>query len=300
MARAPPSETVANRDGLAARTGAGLPPNFLFRGDGVVAAHRSREQGLTRLTPGAVILVTGATGGIGGEIAAQAAREGATVAVHGSRGESVAACVERLQLAHPEAKFIPVAGDFLAPQGVEAVVERVVAEGGRLDAVIHCAIAGGAPGTVGVFRETNPENYGALAQNVLGVFERLCFAALPHLARQRGAIVGFASDAGRFGAPRQALIGAAFGGVMTFVRNLALEIARDGVRINCISPSFVVETPVFENHVNKNGRAEAALARAGLGLPSPRDIAPMALFLCGPDASKITGQVISINGGLNA
>ena len=84
---------------------------------------------------------------------------------------------------------------------------------------------------------------------------------------------------------------------MSFVRNLAMETARSGVRVHCISPSFVENTPVFEAHA---ARAEAARQRAGLGLPSPADIAPLALFLCGPGATKITGQVISINGGLNA
>jgi 3-oxoacyl-[acyl-carrier protein] reductase len=56
---------------------------------------------------------------------------------------------------------------------------------------------------------------------------------------------------------------------------------------------------VFEAFA-KGGRGETARERAKLGLPSPKDIAPMALFLCGPDAAKITGQIISINGGLNA
>ena len=96
---------------------------------------------------------------------------------------------------------------------------------------------------------------------------------------------------------RQSLIGAAFGGIMAFVRNLSLELGRQGVRIHCLSPSFVAGTPVYEKHAE---RFESAKARAGLGLPTPKDIAPLALFLCSPGAAKITGQIISINGGLNA
>jgi NAD(P)-dependent dehydrogenase (short-subunit alcohol dehydrogenase family) len=84
---------------------------------------------------------------------------------------------------------------------------------------------------------------------------------------------------------------------MAFVRNLSLEVSKQGVRAHCISPSFVADTPVFEAHA---ARAGAAFERAGLGLPTPKDIAPMALFLCSPGAAKITGQIISINGGLNA
>ena len=88
--------------------------------------------------------------------------------------------------------------------------------------------------------------------------------------------------------------------IMAFVRNLALETARDAVRVHCLSPSYVAETRIFDRFAGTSGRVEAARDRAGLGLPTPRDIAPMALFLCGPGAARITGQVISINGGLNA
>ena len=87
---------------------------------------------------------------------------------------------------------------------------------------------------------------------------------------------------------------------MTFVRNLSVEVSRDKVRVHCISPTFVVDTPVFEAFASVGDRGLRAQERAGLGLPSPKDIAPMALFLCGPGAEKITGQIISINGGLNA
>jgi 3-oxoacyl-[acyl-carrier protein] reductase len=137
-----------------------------------------------------------------------------------------------------------------------------------------------------------------MAQNILGIFQQLSFAALPHLAKQGGTIIGFASDAGRFAAPHQSIVGAAYGGIMAFVRNLAMEVSRSGVRVHCISPSYVENTPILEK-LERAGRAETARKRAGLGLPSPEDIAPMTLFLCGPGAKKITGHVFSINGGLN-
>jgi 3-oxoacyl-[acyl-carrier protein] reductase len=251
------------------------------------------------LVHNAVILVTGATGGIGFEIAAQAAAEGAVVVVHGSRDETVAAAIGRLKALNGKARLIAAPGDFRDPGAIDAVVTKAVDEGGRLDAVVHCAITG-AENTAGVFSRTNPSNFGLLAQNVLGMFEQLCFAALPHLGENGGAIIAFASDSGRFAAPRQSTLGGVYGGIMAFVRNLAVEVARDGVRVHCISPSFVADTPVFERYAGDLGRGDTARKRAGLGLPTPRDIAPMVLFLCGPFAARITGQVISINGGLNA
>lgn len=255
---------------------------------------------MRHIDPGIAILITGATGGIGFEIASQAAASGAIVGVHGSRSERVAEAIERLKEQTPDAKLIGAHGDFREEGVVEAVVGRVATEAGRLDAVIHCAITG-APGTQGLFADMKPEAFGLNAAYVLGIFEQLAFAALPHLSRQGGSIIAFASDAGRFASARQSVLGAAFGGIMMFVRNLAMEVSRSGVRVHCISPSYVADTPVFDRYAAAAGeRGIRAQQRAGLGLPSPKDIAPMALFLCGPDAAKITGQVISINGGLNA
>lgn len=243
-----------------------------------------------------VILVTGATGAIGFEIAAQAAAGGAIVGVHGSRAESVANAIKRLKERVPDARLISAPANFREPGEIQAMVEKVASEGLRLDALIHCGITG-APGIAGPFDRLDPTNFGAHAALVLGSFQQLCFAAMPHLSKQGGTIVGFASDAGRFASPRQSVVGAAFGGIMSFVRNLAVESARAGVRVHCLSPSFVADTPVFEAHA---ARADKAREKAGLGLPTPADIAPMALFLCGPGAARITGQVISINGGVNA
>ena len=222
------------------------------------------------ISRGDVVLVTGASGAIGFEIAAQAAEAGAVVAVHGSHAKSVAKAIERLRARVAEAQLIAAPADFREEGAIEAMIEKVAVAAGRLDAVIHCGITGGA-GVAGPFATATPASFGEHAALVLGSFQRLSFAALPHLA--------------------------AFGGIMSFARNLALEVSRQAVRVHCISPSFVADTPAFEKYA---ARAGTAFDRAGLGLPTPKDIAPVALFLCGPNAAKITGQIISINGGLNA
>lgn len=251
---------------------------------------------------GQVVLVTGATGAIGFEIAAQAAEGGAIVGVHGSREETVADAIARIRERAPDAKLIPVPGNFARLEEIEAVVEKVATEGGRLDAVIHCSTGnvGGGGRTSGVFAQTDPADYVYHAHGLLVICQQLARVALPHLVKRGGTFISYASDAGRFAAARQSMVGAAFGGIMMFVRNLAMELARDGVRVHCISPTYVVDTPIFDKMSQVANRAERAMARAGLGLPSPRDLAPVTLFLCGPEASKITGQVISVNGGLNA
>lgn len=243
-----------------------------------------------------VVLVTGASGAIGFEIAAQAAEQGAIVAVHGSSDASVARAMAKLRDRVREGRFLATPADFRADGAIERMVASVADQGGRIDAVIHCGIVG-ALGVTGPFAKADATQFANHAALVIGAFQRLCAAALSHFDHNGGAIIGFASDAARFAAPRQAIIGGAFGGIVAFVRNLAPEIARANVRIHCITPGFVAETPIYQAHA---ARAQAAQERAGLGLPTPADIAPMALFLCGEGARKMTGQIISINGGLNA
>jgi 3-oxoacyl-[acyl-carrier protein] reductase len=248
-----------------------------------------------------VMLVAGGTGSIGSVIAAQALDAGWRVAVHGSSDASVATTLKTLS---GEARGDQVKGfpaDINEPRAIERLVEKIGAWCGRLDAVIDCISTGPAKRLAGAFADTEPDGYAAfMAMSVVNL-QYLAHAALPYLKRNGGTLIAFASDAGRFAAPRQSLIGASRAGIMGFVRNLATEVARDGVRVHCISPSFVEDTATAQRlgHAGTD-RLEKARRRAGLGLPTPADIAPLVLFLCGEGARRITGQVISVNGGLNA
>jgi len=252
------------------------------------------------ITPGTAILVTGATGSIGFEIAAQAAEQDGVVGVHGSSESSAQAALERLRARVPGARLVAAPADYRQPGAIGAMVHGFAAAAGRIDAVVDCAIAG-PEGVTGPFANLDPDVFAPHAAAAIAAVQTLCHACIPHLSKQGGALVAFASDSGRFAAPRQSVVGASRAGIIGFVRNIGLELARDGIRVNCISPSFVEDTSLFERfHRAAEGRVEASRRRAGLGLPRPADIAPLALFLAGPNSAKITGQVISVNGGLNA
>jgi NAD(P)-dependent dehydrogenase (short-subunit alcohol dehydrogenase family) len=247
------------------------------------------------------MLVAGGTGSIGSVIASQALAAGWRVALHGSSANSVAATLEELSALAPAERLRGFPADITQPGAIVRLVAEVGAWAGRIDAVIDCVSTGPAHRIAGAFADSEPQGYAEfLALSVVNL-QYLAHAALPWLKRGGGTLIAFASDAGRFAAPRQSLIGASRAGIMGFVRNLATEVARDGVRVHCISPSFVEGTETARRLAQVGAdRLEKARRRAGLGLPTPADIAPLAVFLCSEGARCITGQVISVNGGLNA
>ncbi|MCE7795435.1 SDR family oxidoreductase [Sphingobium sufflavum] len=267
-----------------------------------------------------VMLVTGGSGSIGRVIAAQALAAGWRVALHGRSDASAERAVAGLAGAGLAGAGVTRAGlaaarltaaedavrgfgaDMTDPAAIARLVADVARWAGRIDAVVDCATTGPKGARItGLFAETEPEGYGAFLALSIGAVQHLAHAALPWLRRQGGSFIAFASDAGRFAGARQSLIGASRAGIIGFVRNLAVEVARDGVRVHCVSPGFVADTDSARRLAAHNGdRVVKAAKKAGLGLPTPEDIAPLVLFLCGDGARRITGQVISVNGGMNA
>ncbi|WP_334183363.1 SDR family NAD(P)-dependent oxidoreductase [Novosphingobium sp.] len=241
-----------------------------------------------------VLLLAGGSGSIGSAVARQALAHGWKVALHGRTQEKVAALVTGLS-------YLGTIDGFIADIWDEGAAETLIAEVGeqygRIDAVIDC-VATGPLGITGLLPETAPETFGDFLNVSVGWVERLALASYGFLETQGGTFIALVSDAGIYAAPRQSLIGAARAGTIGFIRNFALEAARDGIRAHALSTSFVEGS---ESAIRMGAERMARAARkAGLGLPSADDIAPLALFLCSDGAAKITGQVISVNGGLNA
>ena len=232
------------------------------------------------MTDAPVMLIAGGTGSIGAEIARQAREAGWTVVVHGR-----------------DPAKADIAMDLSESDAAARLIEQAVALHGRLDAVIDC-LSAGVPGITGLFLDTDPASYAPFYDVSAAWFQRLSHAAYPHLKARGGTLIAFISDAGKFAAPRQTSIGAARAATIGFVRNLAVEAARDLIRVHAISPSYVAGSASAAKMGSE--RMATAEKRAGLGLPTAADIAPLALFLCSAGAAKITGQVISVNGGLNA
>jgi 2-hydroxycyclohexanecarboxyl-CoA dehydrogenase len=129
-------------------------------------------------------------------------------------------------------------------------------------------------------------------------------AVLPGMrTRRRGVIVNVASDAAKTATPGESVIGAAKAAIVMFTRTIAIEEKRYGIRANALTPSLVHGTASTER-ITADGFSgklfERAAKQAHLGVPTADDIAALTVFLCSPGAARLTGQAISVNGGISA
>jgi NAD(P)-dependent dehydrogenase (short-subunit alcohol dehydrogenase family) len=129
-------------------------------------------------------------------------------------------------------------------------------------------------------------------------------AVLPFMRVQGGgSIINVASDAAKVATPGESVLGAAMAAIVMFSRTAAIEGKRDGIRVNAVTPSLVAGTITAER-VLADGFSrklfESAAKQAHLGVAEPEDLAALIVFLGGPRAARLTGQAISVNGGISA
>ena len=127
---------------------------------------------------------------------------------------------------------------------------------------------------------------------------------LPLMQEQGGgSIVNIASDAAKVPTPGESSLGAAMAAIVMFSRVAAIEGKRNGVRVNAVTPSLIDGTPTAANVLSdgfSKSLFEKAAAQAHLGVAVPEDLASLIVFLGGPDSARLTGQTISVNGGISA
>lgn len=246
---------------------------------------------------GKVALVTGASSGIGKATAAAFAREGWAVALADRDAEHGTQAAAELQQGGARALFIPC--DVSDEQSVEALIDRIVAEFGRLDAAFNNA---GTEGASAPTAESDAANFDrVIAVNLRGVW--LCMRAeLRQMLRQEsGAIVNCASVAGLIGLPGIPAYVASKHGVIGLTRTAALEVARRNVRVNAVCPG-AIETPMLERYMGADPKGREQMERTEpIGrIGEPGEIASAVLWLCGPGASFTTGQALAVDGGWTA
>ena len=242
-----------------------------------------------------VALVTGASSGIGRATAEAMAKQGARVGVNYCKNQAGAErAVETIRKAG--SKALVVRADVTRSAEVLAMVEAVRREWGRIDILVNNAGDLLARRTLADMSEEYWDQIMAL--NLKSVF--LCVRAVweEMAARKSGCIVNVSSIAGRNGGgPGAAAYSAAKGGLLTYTKSLAKELAPHGVRVNGVAPG-VIATPYHERYspgeIFQRFIASIPLGRAG----TAEEIADVIVFLASPAARYITGETIEVNGGM--
>ena len=242
---------------------------------------------------GQVALVTGASRGIGAVVAQRLAQEGAAVAVNYQASETAAAqVVAAITAAGGNAAAFPA--DVSQEAAARDLVDRVMAQWGRLDILVNNA---GITRDRLLLRMTPADWDEVLQVNLRGAF--LCTKyVMPHLIRRRqGRIVNMSSVVGLSGNPGQANYAAAKAGLIGFTKAVAREVASRNITVNALAPGFI-DTGGMVEQMTAEARQQVLtripMARVG----SADDVAAAVAFLCGPGAGYITGQTLTIDGGM--
>jgi 2-hydroxycyclohexanecarboxyl-CoA dehydrogenase len=243
-----------------------------------------------------IAIVTGAGQGIGRAIAIKLAAEGASVAVTDVNEATAKDTAETIAGGEPAGRALAIRTDVTSRESVAAMIEQVRQEFGRIDVLVNNA----GWDKVGPFTDSDPADWDRIiAINLYGVLNS-CHAVLPIMVAQgSGTVVSLASDAGRVGSSGEAVYAAAKGGIIAFTKTIAREMARYQVTANCVCPG-PTDTALLASAFGDNTKLRESLARAIplRRLGQPADLANAVAFLASDEAAFITGQTVSVSGGL--
>jgi len=237
---------------------------------------------------GKTALVTGATGAIGDAIARALHKQGATVAISGTRREALDTLAGELG---ERVHVLPC--DLGNAEQVEALVPAAEEAMQKLDILV----ANAGVNKDNLFVQLKDEDWDkVIAVNLTATF-RLTRAAVTRMMRRRwGRIIGISSVVGFTGNPGQGNYTASKAGMVGMLKSVAAEYARRNITANCIAPGII--TSAMTNKLNDKQR-EAIMSRVPMGrLGTPQDIAAASVYLASDEAAYVTGQTIHVNGGM--
>jgi len=214
------------------------------------------------------------------------------------RGESVRS---QLSADHPEATITFLRCDATNPEQLETMVADAVSVLGRIDILV--STAGGDPRP----RLLHTIPLGQIIPTIEMVAGGVILparAVLPHMMEHKGgSVICLASDAAKVATAGETVIGSAMASIVMFCRGMAWEAKRNGIRVNCLTPSVVEDTPLY-SRLKEDEFSHRLFAKAeklaNLGIVTSTDLAELVVFLASPAAARITGQTISVTGGISA
>jgi NAD(P)-dependent dehydrogenase (short-subunit alcohol dehydrogenase family) len=244
---------------------------------------------------GQVAMVTGASQGIGHDLALALADRGARVVVAARQREQLDALAAEIATAGHEAASVVV--DLRDRASIEAAVSETVARFGRIDILVNNA----GLGTNHDALDATEEEWDALfAVNVRGLFFACQSAGRRMVDQGYGRIVNISSQAGLVGIPRHAAYSASKAAVLGLTKVLALEWGPHGVTVNCVAPTFI-RTPGTADRLDQPDFLADVVSRIPVGhVGSTTDVAGAVIYLASPAASLVTGSVLVIDGGWTA
>jgi 3-oxoacyl-[acyl-carrier protein] reductase len=237
---------------------------------------------------GQTALVTGASGGIGGAIARALHRQGAAVAVAGTRSAVLSALVAELG-----ARAHALTADLADPEAPDRLVRDAEAAMGHVDILVNNA---------GITRDglalrLRDEDWQAVIEVNLTAAFRLTRAALRGMVRRRhGRVISITSVVGITGNAGQANYAAAKAGLVGMAKSIAAETATRGITVNCIAPGLI--TTAMTEKLSKEQRARIAATIPMGRFGAAEEVAAAVVYLAGAEAGYITGQTLHINGGM--
>jgi 2-hydroxycyclohexanecarboxyl-CoA dehydrogenase len=239
------------------------------------------------------VLLTGGARGIGRATALRLAEEGACVGIVDLSGEAAQQCAE--EIAGRGGRAVAAQADITDANAVEAAVAAFAEAAGPITGLVNNAGWDHAAD----FLDTGPELWRKLIDvNLMGPLHVTRAVLLRMREQGAGRVVSIASDAGRVGSSGESVYAACKGGIVAFSKSVARELARTGITLNVVSPG-PTDTELFRNF-DASGKLAGALERAipMRRLGQPEDLPGAIAFLLSDDASFITGQTISVSGGL--
>lgn len=232
-----------------------------------------------------VVLITGATGGIGGAIARQMKNTGATVVVSGRNSEKLKNDFND--------DFIKIVADLSVDGACEKLVNDTIDKTGHIDILINNA---GITKDTLMMRMTDEQFDDVINTNLRATFKMCRAIIMPMMKQKYGRIINMASIVGAVGGAGQTNYAASKGGIIALTKSIAAEIASRGITANCVAPGFIKTpmTDVLSDELKKTYLSQIPAGRFG----EPMDVANACVFLASDEASYINGQTIHVNGGM--